>query len=83
MVPLVSSPIEVFHRAYYVCHKVSHLAKDYPHRVIRAAFILIMGDRGTTKGMRGRGGGACGDSCGTTQPVGGHGQIQRWRLLMM
>lgn len=40
------------HRTCYTCHEVGHLAKNYPHCVIRDTHISIVRGMGTTKGAR-------------------------------
>ncbi|KAF3673440.1 hypothetical protein FXO38_05610 [Capsicum annuum] len=71
---VVSSPIKAGYRGFFMFHMVSHLAKHYPRCVIRATFISAVRGRGTTKGARSRGSGACGGGREIAQPVGGRDQ---------
>lgn len=60
-------------RGYFVCDKISHLAKDYPFRVIQATLISAMRGKGFTRGIGDRGSRAHSGGRRSIQLVGSHG----------
>ncbi|KAF3659936.1 RNA-directed DNA polymerase -like protein [Capsicum annuum] len=71
---VVPFSVDIGLRGCYMCNEIGYIARDYPRWVIQATSISTVRGKGSTKGARGKYGGACGGGRGATQAVSGHGQ---------